>query len=61
MSSNADRRFYTIEEAAEVLRCSTSTVRWLIHRGRLESVRPARRRLIPVVALETFIAAGAGR
>ncbi len=61
MPSNLQRRFATIEETAETLRCSVSTVRWLISTGRLTSIKPARRRLIPVEVLEAFIAAGTNR
>ena len=54
-------RYYTVEEVANVLRCSVSSVRWFLRVGRIKSIRPARRRLIPVEAVETFLAAGANR
>jgi len=58
MTTQRDRRYHTIEEVADILRCSLSSVRWYLHTGRLQSIRPARRRLIPVEALEAFIALG---
>lgn len=51
-------RFYTIAEAADVLRCSTRTVENYLSEGLLPSFRMprGRKRLITVEALDAFIA-----
>lgn len=50
-------RLATIEGAAESLAVSERTVRRLIHDGQLRSVKVGGRRLIPVAALDEFVAA----
>jgi excisionase family DNA binding protein len=54
---------YRVEEAAQALRVSRDTMYELIRSGRLRTIKVGSRRLIPVVALDEFIAAalaGAG-
>jgi excisionase family DNA binding protein len=52
------RRFLTIEECAAVARVSVSSVRHWLRTGRLNSIRPARRRLVERVEFERFLAEG---
>ena len=48
--------YYKLEEVAYIFKCSVETVRWWVKQGKLASVRPGRRRLVPVEAVEEFIA-----
>jgi excisionase family DNA binding protein len=45
-----------LEEVAQLARASVSTVRHWIRSGRLRSVRPGRRRLVPRADLDAFLA-----
>lgn len=47
---------YDVDEAAEALRLSRSTLYELIRSGRLRSVKSGRRRLVPVAALAEYVA-----
>ena len=47
---------YGVDEAATALRLSRSLVYELIRSGRLHSVEQGRRRLVPVSALEEYVA-----
>lgn len=47
---------YRVDEAAVALRLSRSAIYELIRSGRLRSVKEGRRRLIPVEALEEYLA-----
>ena len=47
---------YTVDEAAEALRLSRSALYELIRSGRLRSVKSGRRRLVPVAALDEYVA-----
>ena len=44
-----------LEEVAEIARVSTDTVRFWVRRGKLASLRPGRRRMVPRAALEAFL------
>jgi excisionase family DNA binding protein len=44
--------YYSTEEAAERLHYAHSTIRMMIHRGKIESVKIGNRRVIPAAALE---------
>ncbi len=50
------RKAYTIEEAAEVLGVGRNAVMRLIEEGRLRVVRCGKRVIIPVVAVDDFLA-----
>lgn len=47
---------YSVDEAAEALRLSRSVIYELIRSGRLRTVKQGRRRLVPVHALEEYVA-----
>jgi excisionase family DNA binding protein len=47
---------YTVGEAAEALRLSRSVIYELIRSGRLRTVKQGRRRLVPVHALDEYVA-----
>ncbi|MBA8795953.1 excisionase family DNA binding protein [Friedmanniella endophytica] len=47
---------YEVDEAAEALRLSRSRIYELIRSGQLESVKAGRRRLVPVAALQAYVA-----
>lgn len=47
---------YSVEEAAEALRLSRSRIYELIRSGKLRTVKAGRRRLVPVAALDEFVA-----
>jgi excisionase family DNA binding protein len=47
--------FYTLQEVAQLCRVSLATVRYWVHTSRIESVRPARHRLVPQPALARFM------
>lgn len=44
-----------LEEVAEIARVSTDTVRFWVRQGKLMSLRPGRRRLVPRAALEALL------
>lgn len=48
---------YRVEEAAEALRVSRTHMYELIRSGRLRSVKVGSRRLVPLVALDEYLAA----
>lgn len=48
-------RLLTVEEAAKALRMSTWAVYQLINRRELQSIKLAKRRLIPIAALQKLI------
>jgi excisionase family DNA binding protein len=48
---------YRVEEAAEALRLSRSVIYELIRSSRLRTVKVGRRRLVPVAALDEYVAA----
>lgn len=52
----ARRRLYSMAEAAELLSVRRDYVYDLARTGRLETVKLGRRRLVPVEALDAFIA-----
>jgi excisionase family DNA binding protein len=47
---------YRVDEAAEALRISRSVIYELIRSGRLRTVKVGRRRLVPVQALDEYVA-----
>jgi excisionase family DNA binding protein len=47
---------YGVDEAATALRLSRSLIYELIRTGRLRSVKQGRRRLVPVSALDEYVA-----
>ncbi len=47
---------YRVNEAAEALRLSRSVLYELIRSGRLRTVKQGRRRLVPVAALDEYVA-----
>jgi excisionase family DNA binding protein len=47
---------YDVDEAAAALRLSRSLLYELIRSGRLRTVKAGRRRLVPVAALEEYVA-----
>lgn len=47
---------YGVDEAAIALRLSRSLIYELIRNGRLRSVKQGRRRLVPVSALDEYVA-----
>lgn len=51
---------YRVDEAAEALRLSRSSIYELIRSGRLRTVKHGSRRLVPVAALDEFVEALAG-
>ncbi|QDP94803.1 helix-turn-helix domain-containing protein [Microlunatus elymi] len=48
---------YSVDEACEALRLSRSAIYELIRSGRLRSIKEGRRRLVPVAALQEYVAA----
>ncbi|PFG75150.1 helix-turn-helix domain-containing protein [Tepidiforma thermophila] len=52
----ADRLTCTVEEAARLLGISRTLAYRLVKSGKLPSFKVGKRRLIPVTAVETFIA-----
>lgn len=51
----AEPRLLLIEEVAMICRASPSTVRFWIKTGKLRSIRPGRRRLIPEADLQRLL------
>lgn len=52
---NADRpAFYTVREAAEILRCNKNTLYRAIHEGAFPAVRIRSRFVVPAEAVERF-------
>lgn len=47
---------YRVDEAAEALRISRSVIYELIRSGQLRTVKVGRRRLVPVQALDEYVA-----
>lgn len=47
---------YRVDEAAEALRISRSVIYELIRSGQLRTVKVGRRRLVPVRALDDYVA-----
>ena len=47
---------YRVDEAAEALRISRSVIYELIRSGQLRTVKVGRRRLVPVLALDDYVA-----
>ena len=56
-----DSRMLTVDEAADVLRCSRRTVERRVDSGALLATRNGRRVLIPAVAIRAFVNANAYR
>lgn len=56
-----NKKVYTIPEVAEALSVSKNLVRILISNGDLGHIRVGRRVLVPIAALEAFIASGGTR
>lgn len=56
-----EHAFLLIEEVAVLLRTTPNSVRYWIQTGKLKSIRPGRRRLIPRVALDEFLEKSAQR
>ena len=54
--AESERLLYRVPEAAEVLSLSRSVVFDLMRMGRLRSVKEGRTRLIPMSALQDYIA-----
>lgn len=48
-------RLYTLREVAVLLRVPLATVRYWVNTGRIESVRPAKHRLIEEPTLRQFV------
>ena len=48
---------YNVNEAAQSLRISRDKIYELIRSGRLRTVKVGRRRLVPVAALDAYVAA----
>lgn len=46
---------YTLQEVAELCRAPLATVRYWVHTKRIESVRPARHRLVSEPELARFL------
>ncbi|HEY2476366.1 MAG TPA: helix-turn-helix domain-containing protein [Candidatus Cybelea sp.] len=55
---DAKRLVFDVNETAEALRISRSTVKRLIVEGKLRTVRVGRRILVPAAALEKLIKTG---
>lgn len=53
--------FCTLDEVAEICRASLGSVRFWVRTGKLESVRPGRRRLVRRADLDRFLGGGARR
>jgi len=51
-----DTRLFTMDEAAELLRCSKRTIERRVASEELAAVRNGRRVLVPVTAIRAFIA-----
>lgn len=51
-------RLLTVPEVAAVARAPVTSVRGWLADGRLKSIRPGRRRLVPREELERFLAGG---
>lgn len=47
---------YTVDEACEALRMSRSVIYELIRSGRLRTIKEGKRRLVPVKALDEYVA-----
>ncbi|MCH7707538.1 MAG: helix-turn-helix domain-containing protein [Myxococcales bacterium] len=47
--------FYTISETAEALGVSTESIRRAIRDGKLESVKPFKRRLVPKWSVDAML------
>ncbi|MFP3880932.1 MAG: helix-turn-helix domain-containing protein [Actinomycetota bacterium] len=56
--SNLPRLAYTVNEAAEVLRCSRGHIYRLIERGHLDRVKIGRRTLIRASEIERILTEG---
>ena len=50
-----EKKLYTVQEAAEILRMHTQTIYAWLRSGKLKSVRPGRKWLIPAEEIESFI------
>lgn len=53
-----ERRAFTLSEAAQVLNLGTNSLRTLIRSGRLHAIRVGTRLIVPVAAVERFLADG---
>lgn len=50
-----DKKLYTVEEAAELLRVHYQTIYKWLRTGELKSVRPGRKWLIPESEIQKFL------
>lgn len=50
-----EKKLYTVQEAAELLRLHPQSVYTWLRTGKLKSVRPGRKWLIPAEEIENFI------
>lgn len=55
MPSRSRSPLLTISEAARIANHPESTVRWWLQLGRLPSVKPGRRRMVPMRDLAEFL------
>lgn len=56
-----NKKVYTIVEAAQTLGVSAGLVRKMISKGELGHIRAGRRVLVPIAALEAFVASGGSK
>lgn len=49
-------RYYTVAEVAKLCRCSSATVHYWIHLGKLSTVKPGKKRLIEEESLRKLMA-----
>jgi excisionase family DNA binding protein len=54
-------RYYTVAEAAQILRCSPKSVWNLCREHKIPATQPAGKWLIPVEEFDAWVAAGANR
>lgn len=54
-SNSMAKRFLTLQECANEARTAVSTVRYWLRVGKLKSIRPGRRRLVPRDSFERFL------
>ena len=54
-------RYYTVAEAADILRCSPKAVWNLCREHKIPATKPAGQWLIPVVEFDAWVASGANK
>lgn len=55
------RTFYTVAEAADILRCQPKTVWMLCKEHKIPATKPAGQWLIPALEFDAWVAAGANQ